>query len=1048
MATSTAKVEAPAPSSSVDATSVLQSAFNARMTQADIEKLAKELNVTVNVDELKAAIAFRDSPQGGLGSQFQTAPATPAPAPETPSLLTNPNEAAIARSQSALEAARSIINEEPSLGLDPQNRAVFEQMGPVGRYLLAPIGDIGAGILTGLTAGAYGGAVGVGEGLKQIGALDAWTKLTSVKQTPERFAEQALNLFDVTGMHFPFGLRAGLPEVAPVTVPRAVALDPLANLPAAPRIAEVAAEITPPPTPRIPTPKAAPKVELPSAPVAAEAAAIPVAEADVARAAKTLEDFTSGAVQEAPLVDKAGNLNLSKFDTTDDVKKLIDTVAQTNDQFLEARRGVMSVNEINKLADKTELEDILGRSVGQTFNAEQLVAARRAVNATAEDVFNVAREYAATGDQNLRTKALEAVVRQTAFQEQLAGATAEAGRALRMLREVQGSDRSRAVEKIVGQFTDITDPEKIDDFLRKISTLNSPEAVAKFVGEAVKPGFGDKISELWINGLLAGPTTHAVNITSNALTSVMDLPEQLLASAFGKVLRSPDRVTLGEVGARTTGIIQGSKDGLKLFAEALRTGDAADAAAKVDYRKSISGVKGEIIRTPTRLLTAQDELFKAINGRQELAAQAYVKAKAEAGGDVAEMNRLYKNYLENPTKDMLEAATKHARLMTFQAPLGKWGSKIQEVTKVVWPLRFIAPFIATPTNILKHALRRSPLAPLSKGFWQDVLAGGRVRDKALAQVTLGSAIAGAFAALAEAGVVTGSGPSDPKQRAALMATGWQPYSIKWRDKYYQYGRLEPLAMSLGMAADYATLSNFMQEKDLVDAGSAITLSIAKNLTSKTYLQGISDFMEMVSDPDRYGESYVQNFISSFVPNVGGATARALDPTIRDTSAETFFGELKNRVQSRVPGLSDNLPSRLDPWGDPITRTGFAQPTVGGFTYNILSPVKVSEVNRSSPAKTEVARLNMTVGYPDKNITIAGKNFPLSPDLHRRFGYASGQMAKMSLDEIVKTDAYKKLDDEAKRKVVRQIFEMSRDQYRDAVKYEFMVDYNRKIDEGK
>lgn len=267
MATSPAKVEAPAPSSSVDATSALQSAFNAGATQADIEKLAKELNVTVNVDELAKAIAFRDSPQGGLGSQFQTAPATPAPAPEAPSLLTNPNEAAIARSQSALEAARSIINEEPSLGLDPQNRAALEQMGPVGRYLLAPIGDIGAGLATGIQAGLYGAATGIGEGLNQLGALDALTKLTSVKETPQRFAEQALNIADVTGMNFPFGLRAGLPEVAPITVPRAVALDPLANLPAAPRIVEAAAEAAPTPVLRAPKPKVEPTVavnELPT----------------------------------------------------------------------------------------------------------------------------------------------------------------------------------------------------------------------------------------------------------------------------------------------------------------------------------------------------------------------------------------------------------------------------------------------------------------------------------------------------------------------------------------------------------------------------------------------------------------------------------------------------------------------------------------------------------------------------------------------------------------------------------------------------------------
>jgi hypothetical protein len=961
----------------------------------------------------------------GVVDQQPTAELPQAPSPAD----TTPLGAAIA-------GAADVFTAEPSLGLDPENRAALENLGVLGQYLYAPLGDIGAAAYTTAEAGLMGAARGTGQLLENIGVLPAIEALTSVKQTPRSFAEQALGLADFATMKYPF---ATVPEF------------PSRATPTLPRIAEVAEPITPPPAPRPARPSAAPEVveapkpvatpEVPAtpAPVAAAEAAptIPVTQENVARAARTLENMAAPVEEAAPVVDRAGNINVTKLETTDDVKRLLDEVATTNDAFVEARRGVMPIEEINRLADKVDLEDIIGRKIGQPLNAEQTTAARRAVVASAEDLFTTAREYIATGDQNLRAKALEAVMRQAAFQEQLAGATAELGRAMRSLREVQGSDRSRAVETAIGRFTDITDPVEIDEFLRKIGTLNSPESIAKFVSESIKPGFGDKISELWINGLLAGPTTHAVNVTSNALFSLLSIPEKALAAGIGKVLRSEDRITAGEVGARMVGMLQGSKDGLRLFSEAIRTGEARSAKTAVEQqKKAISGIKGEVIRIPSRLLTAEDELFKAINGQGELAAQAYAKAAKEAGGDTAKRAELYKNYLANPTKQMRAAATKHAEVMTFQNELGKYGKLAQYVTQKAWPVRFIVPFVRTPINVVKQALTRTPLGPLAKSFWTDITKGGRARDEALARVTLGTSIAGSMAALAYAGYVTGNGPSDPKDRAALLATGWQPQSFKFNGEYYQYGRIEPIAMLVGLSADFATLSNFMTNKEIKEVGTAISLSIAKNLASKTYLQGISDLMEAFSDPDRYGEGYIKKMITSFMPNVLPQTASASDPVLRDTTAETYAAEILNTVRSRVPGLSDNLPSQLDPWGDRITRTGFKSPDeTGSFAFNLLSPVRISKENVSSPAKAEAARIMYNAGRPDKQVTINGQKYKIPQDLYRRFAYASGAVAKQQLDQIVKQPWYVGLDDEQKRRVFQKVFEQSREMYRDAVKYE-------------
>src|SRR3546814_11622735 len=76
-----------------------------------------------------------------------------------------------------------------------------------------------------------------------------------------------------------------------------------------------------------------------------------------------------------------------------------------------------------------------------------------------------------------------------------------------------------------------------------------------------------------------------------------------------------------------------------------------------------------------------------------------------------------------------------------------------------------------------------PLAPMVKEWRRDFAAGGARRDLAIAKVMVGSGVGATIAELAAKGIVTGSAPSDDKQRRLLLATGWQPYSNKIGAKY-------------------------------------------------------------------------------------------------------------------------------------------------------------------------------------------------------------------------------------------------------------------------
>ena len=83
-------------------------------------------------------------------------------------------------------------------------------------------------------------------------------------------------------------------------------------------------------------------------------------------------------------------------------------------------------------------------------------------------------------------------------------------------------------------------------------------------------------------------------------------------------------------------------------------------------------------------------------------------------------------------------------------------------------------------------------------------------------------------------------------------------------------------------------------------GSAVT----RNLVSKTYLKGLADFMEVITDddPSKWGR-YAKSKVGSFVPNI--YTKFVNDPFYRDS--RTILDEVKKRAGTEEIEL--NMTSR-------------------------------------------------------------------------------------------------------------------------------------------
>jgi hypothetical protein len=735
---------------------------------------------------------------------------------------------------------------------------------------------------------------------------------------------------------------------------------------------------------------------------------------------------------------KAGNINLDHIETRADIRRaLINSEAKVGG-FDAAKRGKITQAETSALADELGMTpaDLLKRRKGQALNAEQLIAARRMMARSAEELVRIANKVKGGSDADVAAFR-KAWVMHVAIQEQVTAATSEAGRALAQFKMLARSrDHSGRVLEAVIQGGGGRD--RIEDVAEAILNLQrDPNKLNSFARLAMKPTWKDKAIELWYNSLLSGPATHAVNVLSNAMTAGLQIPEMAVASAFGAARNLKrtalaqeqefDRVMGTEIGARTVGLMQGTREGLRAFGKTFRTGEVPDMVTKVESRsqKAISGLKGEVLRTPTRLLAAEDELFKAIARRMEINGLAVRKARGDGLRGAAFKARV-EELSSKPTDEMMESALDYARYLTYQRPLGAVGQAISRITMDQPWLKLFVPFIRTPTNIFKFVAERSPAAPFMKSVQADLKAGGARRDLAAARMVMGTGLGAMVTQWASEGIITGGGPADQAAKDLMRADGWQPYSIKIGGKYYSYQRLDPLASTLGIAADLVDIQSHMTEAQRGNAVALVVTSIIKNMANKTWLSGVTDLASALSDPGRYGEGLVAQLAGSIaVPTLVNQITRTTDPILREARDPI------DRIKSRIPGLSKTLPARVDIWGQEIrSERGFGDvPGAAGNalakTEGLLSPIWVSTA-RNDPVNAEMLAIGAQIGKPSQ--TAHGRR--LSDAEYGALRTRAGQYTKEDIAAAMRDPEWKTLDIEGRLKWVNNIKDDARDAARD------------------
>lgn len=391
--------------------------------------------------------------------------------------------------------------------------------------------------------------------------------------------------------------------------------------------------------------------------------------------------------------------------------------------------------------------------------------------------------------------------------------------------------------------------------------------------------------------------------------------------------------------------------------------------------------------------------LKGMARRMELTGLAIRRARVE--GLKGEAARARANdLLNNPTDDMIEKSFDYGRYVTFQRPLGDTMRHVSAFTQASMVGKFLVPFVRTPTNLLKFAMERSPAAPILGEWRKDMVAGGARRDQALARALVGTGVGAMFYQAALEGKITGGGPADREARRLMEADGWKPYSFKVGDRYYSYQRLDPFATTIGTMADMVDLGSVMTERQQEHSTALVVAAILNNLSSKTFMSGLSSATEALADPSRKIQGFLSRSAGSVVAPAGLAQlARTTDPILREARLPM------DRIRSRIPGMSDDLMPRRDAFGRPLV-------SEGGIGPDIASPIWTGTA-KNDPTIKALLEAGVHVTAPPRRVN----KRDLTPDEYDTYAETTGRVLKPALDALVASPEWKPLTDEQKRDAV-------------------------------
>ena len=578
------------------------------------------------------------------------------------------------------------------------------------------------------------------------------------------------------------------------------------------------------------------------------------------------------------------------------------------------------------------------------------------------------------------------------------------------------------------------------------------------IGRQMPSRFMDKWNAWRYLAMLGNPRTHVRNIVGNAGFAPVVAAKNVTATGIESMVNFVSR---GKTG-RTKSIITGAtaKDRALLGAAWTDYAKAEElilAGGKYDdlqrQRKEIEA--GRVI-FKTKPLEAARRFNSAAMDQEDswfakphyaAAMAGYCKANGITPEQIAKDGAAVKKAREYAVKEAQKATYRDTNALSqvFSDIGGKWVRSENPAKKAVGHLvEGILPFRKTPANILARGLEYSPLG-IIKGVSEAVRS---VKSKeitpaqAIDSISAGLTGTGLLALgfwLASMGLVRGHGSDDEKERGFEELSGHQSYSMEIGNDSYTLDWLAPECLPFFVGVNLYDLNKGKEETNVSTVLNSMT-TLTEPMLEMSCLQSLNDLIDSVgyaSSNDLSGlvtiaASAATSYITQAFPTLLGQIERS-----SEAERMTSYTDKNNRylttdmqytigkVSAKLPGWDFSQIPYIDAWG----RTESSGKVGTRVFNNMLNPSYTSTIVEGE-MEEELLRLYMQTDesvFPSraaKYFNVDGERKDLTAEEYVKYATIKGQTSYEVVSELLKSKAYKGMNDEKKARAVEDSYTLA------------------------
>lgn len=626
--------------------------------------------------------------------------------------------------------------------------------------------------------------------------------------------------------------------------------------------------------------------------------------------------------------------------------------------------------------------------------------------------------------------------------------SSEIGRALNIHKKVlsETDHMVKGLAKIEGGMN----RKQIDNFVEAMKS-NNPAKMARFAAEIEDPKLKDYVLEFWYNSILSGPPTHAVNVISNTLWGLYQIPHRvhtILWDRLYSTVTGKERTRfLREVLPSLAGYGRGWKRGVAGAKETLRTGKLQEFETKWAQEVGLSSIAAwerspsplmrkiaPLISVPTRALRAMDVWANAIGYDSEMMAIA-TRAGIKKGLKGQTLKDFTIKFVKKPSEIAHEQAMKFAKRSTFMDDpdaFTAWFLGSRRIPVIGPASQFVVPFVNTIGNLTKRGLEFIPGVGIAKEAISRKMGRGMGNPELIAKQVEGALLSLYVLYKADQGDITGAAPQNEAERERFYAQGKKAWAIrlggevdsetgKAKDRVWvQYRRMEPYNTAIAsVAIAYDNIKNAKDDDIRTKIFGKMVVDLKNNFLDSSYFQGLQQVFnrhqKMEQMPQRLAASMVP--YSSFWRSMNRAYEKAVEGDVKVRERDTWL----SAFAQVIPGLYGMVPAELTIWGE--------EKVIPGSILQHWLPYKWSKETQD-PVEIELERLNDALkdlpsglrvfpGQPSKIITYKGKKTKLSDKVYRDYLIDLGKELRLQYEKTINSSSYLSRSDERRVKMLRK-----------------------------